>query len=121
MSTLSFDLRTYAHHRNRSAPRPLLDLSAKTPANPNSPRAVPHHESADHRTGARLQMTFGRCINPADDLSVKNCGKGYSVGGEQRFLDATAKIVTRARITELAAQLRSYVGIVGCKPANRKP
>ena len=66
-------------------------------------------------------MTFHRRIDPADDLPVKNCGEGDPVVRAQRLLDATAKIVDRARIAKLAAQLRCRICIVGREPANRKP
>ena len=105
MGIFALDLRADPDDRDRLTPRPLLNLKAETSANTQTPRAIANDEAADDRARCRLQMVLDCGIDPAHDLTVENRREGDPVGGTRYLVNSFAKIVRRARITELATQL----------------
>ena len=119
MGVLPLDLRTNANQRDGSTARPLFDLHAKTPPDPKAAHILANDKAADDRAGRRLQMPFHRGIDPAHHLAVDNRGKRDPIGSARQLLNAFAKILSRAWIAELAAQLSGCLRIVDRKPADR--
>jgi hypothetical protein len=120
MSVFANDLRPDTKHWDESIPSPLLDLKAETFANPETSCAVTNHKAADNGPRWRLEMAFDAGIDPAYDLAVQKSSKGDTVGRPRVLVDPYAKIVGRVGITELAAEVGDFFGVVDHQPADRE-
>ena len=118
MGVFSLNLRANPNDRDGFAARPLFDLDAKTPPDPQTAHILANDKPPDDRARRVLQMPFHRGVDPAHNLIVDNGGEGDPVGSARQLIDALAKILRRARVAEFAAQFGGRFRVIDREPAD---